>query len=155
MRSRWTISVASPAAEDVRRLVGEHLAFARAQTPPEYSFALDTHDLDRDGVTLFALRAGRELVGLAALKDLGRAHGEIKSMHTAALARRRGVGRALLDHLMSVARERGLSRLSLETGTQPAFSPARTLYASAGFAVCDPFADYAPSPYSVFMTRSL
>lgn len=151
----WTVAVESPLAEDVRALLRQHLAFSRAQTPPEFAFALDADGLDDERVTLFGLRASGQLLGLAALKELGSGHAEIKSMHTAQEARGRGVARTLLDHLLSVAAERGLHTLSLETGTQPAFSPARSLYASAGFEICGPFADYPASPYSAFMTLAL
>jgi putative acetyltransferase len=76
-------------------------------------------------------------------------------MHTAEPARGRGIGRAIVDHLIGVARDRGIQRLSLETGSMPAFAPARSLYANAGFAVCGPFGDYRPSRNSTFMTLSL
>ena len=80
---------------------------------------------------------------------------ELKSMHTAEAARQRGVGRTMLDHLLGVARSRGCERVSLETGSMAAFAPARALYASAGFERCEPFAQYRPSPNSVFMTLEL
>jgi putative acetyltransferase len=76
-------------------------------------------------------------------------------MHTARAARRRGVGRALVHHLLDVASERGVRRVSLETGAMDSFVPARTLYASAGFEPCEPFGDYSPSRNSAFMTRAL
>jgi putative acetyltransferase len=76
-------------------------------------------------------------------------------MHTAAEARRRGVGRAIVDHLLAVAAARGVRRVSLETGAGEAFAPARTLYASAGFVPCGAFGDYRATAYNTFMTRSL
>jgi putative acetyltransferase len=76
-------------------------------------------------------------------------------MHTAQEARGKGIGRAMLDHLIGVARDRGCRRVSLETGTMAAFAPARSLYASAGFVPCGPFAEYRPSPHNTFMTLSL
>ncbi len=82
-------------------------------------------------------------------------HAEIKSMRTPNNARRRGAGREMLAHIIATARERGLARLSLETGSQDAFLPARTLYASFGFAECGPFGDYAEDPNSSFMTMTL
>ena len=151
----WYVSVEDPLAADVQALIATHLAFSRAQTPPEFAFALEAHELADERVTLFGLRDPAELLGLAALKELGGGHGEIKSMHTAQPARGRGVGRALLDHVLAESRARGLHTLSLETGSQPAFAPARALYESAGFSSCGPFADYAASAYSVFMTRAL
>jgi putative acetyltransferase len=76
-------------------------------------------------------------------------------MHTAPPARGRGIGRAMVDHLLGVARDRGLRRVSLETGSMAAFAPARSLYASSGFRECGPFGDYSPSRNSTFMTLSL
>jgi putative acetyltransferase len=142
----------SPAA---LALVERHLAFARATSPPEDMHALDVAELaDRD-VTFFGIRRGEELVCMGALKELDEGHGEIKSMHTAEAVRGQGVARVMLDHLLVVARARGYRRVSLETGSMDAFVPARTLYAAAGFAVCEPFAGYRPSANSVYMTLEL
>ena len=95
------------------------------------------------------------LVGVGALKHLDPSHAEIKSMHTAEAARRRGIGRAMVEHLVAVARARRYRRVSLETGSAPVFAPARALYASAGFAPCGPFSDYRLSPNSAYMTLEL
>jgi putative acetyltransferase len=89
------------------------------------------------------------------LKQLDGGHAELKSMHVAETARGCGIGRTLVDHLIDVARQRRLSRVSLETGSMAAFAPARALYASAGFEPCGPFGDYRPSANSAFMTLSL
>jgi len=106
-------------------------------------------------VTFYSLRADGELLGIGAIKQLDLEHGEIKSMHTAQAARGRGVGRAVLGHLLDVARSRGYRRVSLETGTMAEFAPARALYASAGFIACGPFAGYQPSEDNCFMTLPL
>ena len=66
-----------------------------------------------------------------------------------------GVGKAMLVHIVAEARRRGYARLSLETGAEADFVPARKLYASHGFVACAPFADYREDPNSVFMTRTL
>lgn len=95
------------------------------------------------------------LLGVGALKQLDRRHAELKSKHTAQAARGQGVGRAVLGHLIGVARERGCRRVSPETGSMDAFALARSLYASAGFRPCEPFGDYSPSRSSTFMTLSL
>src|SRR3712207_5784433 len=131
------IAVDDPAAPDVRALIARHLEFARATTPPEAVFALDLDGLQEPGVTLFSYRVDGEVLGIAALKRLDDEHAELKSMHTAAEARGRGVGRALVDHIVAVARERGYRRISVETGSGAAFEAARTLYASAGFEPCE------------------
>ncbi|HEX5617744.1 MAG TPA: GNAT family N-acetyltransferase [Solirubrobacteraceae bacterium] len=149
------IEIDDPAADDVRALLGRHLAFARATTLPDEVYALDVHALLDPAVTFFSYRVDGELLGVAALKRIDDGHGEIKSMHTAEAARGRGVGRALVEHLIGVARERGYRRISLETGAGPAFAPARRLYASAGFGPSGPFAGYRPSPNSAYMTLTL
>jgi putative acetyltransferase len=149
------IETDDPRADDVRELLGRHLAYARATTLPHEVYALDVDALADPAVTFFSFRAGGELLGVAALKQLSAGHAEIKSMHTAEAARGQGIGRRLLEHLVAVARERGYERLSLETGAGPAFAAARELYARRGFAQCPPFGDYRPSPNSTCMTLVL
>ena len=149
------IAVDDPRKDDVRALLERHLAFALETTPPEHAFALDVDGLLDPAVTFYSLRADGELLGIGAIKQLDVRHGEIKSMHTTQAARGRGVGRAVLGHLLDVARSRGYRRVSLETGTMAEYAPARALYASAGFIACGPFAGYQPSEDNCFMTLPL
>ena len=144
-----------PRAGDVRALLTRHLEFARAASPPESVFALDTDGLLDPAVTFYGYRADGVLLGIGALKELDAGHGELKSMHTAAAARGRGIGAAMVGHLLSVARERGYQRVSLETGSMAEFAAARSLYERAGFRACDAFGAYRPSEYSTFMTLCL
>jgi putative acetyltransferase len=139
---------------EIRALLEEHLRNMREISPPESVHALDLTALRRPEITFWTVWADGALVGCGALKELDPRHGEIKSMRTAATQRRKGVGRAMLTHIVDEARARGYARLSLETGSMQAFAPARTLYASFGFAHCGPFAGYAEDPHSVFMTRT-
>lgn len=146
--------------DDLRRpvihaLLDEHLAQMRATSPPESVHALDLDRLRAPSITFWSIWDGETLLGCGALKQLDPQHGEIKSMRTPQQQRRRGAGRAMLEHLVAEARARGYRRLSLETGSQPAFEPARALYRSAGFLPCPPFADYTDDPHSVFMTLML
>jgi len=150
-----TISTDDPRASDVRALVARHLEFARSHKPAGDLHALDVAGLLDPAVTVFSYRADGELLAVGALKRLDRWHAELKSMHTAEAARGRGIGRAMLAQLISVARDRGFRRLSLKTGSQRAFAPARSLYASAGFTHYRPFGGYRPSHSSTFMTLSL
>lgn len=149
------ITLDDPRAADVSALLGTHLALMNAQSPPEEVHALDVDALVDPAITFVGYRVEGELLGVGAIKDLGDGHGEIKSMHTTAAARGRGVGSAIVVHLLDLARSRGLTRVSLETGTPVEFAPARALYARHGFIECDPFGDYVPSPWSTFMTREL
>jgi putative acetyltransferase len=149
------ISEDDPRAPDVRALLQGHLEFANSHSPPADVHALDVSGLLDPAVTFVSFRRDGELLGVGALKQLDERHAELKSMHTAPAARGRGVGRAILDHLLVLARGRGCRRVSLETGSMAAFGPARSLYASAGFISCGPFGEYAPSPNSTFMTLPL
>jgi len=149
------ISIDDPRVGDMHALLTRHLAFAYEHTPPADVHALDLNGLLDPAVTTYSARRGGQLLGIGALKELDETHAELKSMHTAEAARQQGVGRAMLDHLVGVARQRGYRRVSLETGTMEAFAPARSLYANAGFVPCDPFGDYRLSPSSSFMTLFL
>jgi len=149
------IAVDDPRAADVQALLRRHLAFAHAHTPAEHAYALDIDALLGPAITFCSYRAGGELLAVGALHQLDETHGEIKSMHTAEAARGRGIGRVMLGHLIALARDRGMRRVSLETGTMAAFGPARALYASAGFTPCGPFGSYQPSPDNTFLTLRL
>ncbi len=155
MRPEGEIATDDPRAEDVCALLERHLALANQHTPPDDIHALDVDGLVDPAVTFFSFRIDGELLGVGALKRLQGSHAELKSMHIAEEARGRGLGRAMADHLIGVARDRGFRRVSLETGAMPAFAAARSLYASLGFALCEAFGDYSPSPNSSFMTLSL
>ncbi len=146
------ITLDDPRADDVRALLERHHAFANVHTPPEHVHALDVDALLDPAVAFFSFRRDGTALGIAALRQLDPQHAEVKSMHTAAEARGLGIGGALVDHLIAVARERGFRRVSLETGSAAAFAPAHALYASRGFEPCEPFGDYRPTPHSCFMT---
>ena len=149
------IAVDDPRADDVRRLLERHLSFSALLSPAEHVHALDLDGLIDPTVTLFSARDGDSLLGFGALKELDATHGEVKSMHVTEAARGHGVGRALLDHLLAVAADRGYARVSLETGAMEAYAPARALYEKAGFTPCAPFAEYSDNPYSLCMSLEL
>jgi len=146
---------ADPAEPRLRALLERHVARARAATAPGSAHALDVGQLRVPAVAFFAAWEGEEPLGTIALKRLADAHGELKSMFTAEQARRRGIGAALLAHVVAEARSLGMSRLSLETGSWDYFAPARSFYYRYGFRECGPFADYRADPNSVFMTLDL
>ncbi len=136
-------------------LLHTHLSRAQAETAAGSAHALDLSGLRAAGVTFWSAWEGSAVVGVGALKRLADDHGEVKSMHTAEAARGQGVGSTMLRHIMAEARARGITRLSLETGSWPYFGPARALYARHGFAECGPFGEYREDPNSVFMTLEL
>lgn len=151
----YVVGPDDPAAADVQLLLQQHLDFANTHSAPEDVHALDVTGLQIPQITFVSVREAGVLLGVGAIRELDLTHGELKSMHTAAQARGRGVARAILMHLLDLARSRGYTRVSLETGSMDAFIPARTMYASVGFEVCPPFADYWVTPNSTCMTMEL
>ena len=149
-----TIRQDDPTAAHVAPLLTYHLTELRSHMR-EFAFALDASGLSQPDVTFWTAWDRDTLVGFAALKRLDASHGELKSMRAAPAARGTGVGRALLDHVIAVARARGMARLSLETGTAPTHDDAVALYHRNGFVDCGPFADYAESPHNRFMVLEL
>ena len=141
--------------EATRGLIARHLAGMHANSPPESVHAFDLDKLRQPNVRFFSAWIGDEIAACGALKRLDAARGELKSMRVADAFLRRGVGRAMLEHLIAEARASGLSSLWLETGSGAAFVPAQRLYESAGFTRCGPFDDYKDDPFSVFMTRAI
>ncbi len=140
---------------DVVALLGDHMQGMADHSPPESIHALDVEGLKASDITFWTMRDGRELLGCIALKQLDEKHGEIKSMRTVSAHLRRGVAAALLEHLAAEARRRCFERLSLETGSGPAFEAAHALYRKFGFEYCGPFANYREDPFSRFMTVKL
>ena len=140
---------------EIHALLEEHLQSMYSLSPPESVHALDIEALRRPEITFWTVWDGGELLGCGALKELDPRHAEIKSMRTAAAHLRKGVAAHLLKYILEEAGRRGYARLSLETGSQEGFEPARQLYARFGFNYCEPFADYVEDPNSVFMTREL
>ena len=149
------IRVDDLAGREIRALLAEHLRDMHQLSPPESVHALDLAALLKPEITFWTVWSQDELLGCGALKELTPAHGEVKSMRTASAHRRKGVARAMLQHIIAEALKRSYARLSLETGSMPAFEPARSLYESFGFTYCSPFGDYTDDPNSVFLTRTL
>ncbi|HEX9258458.1 MAG TPA: GNAT family N-acetyltransferase [Acidimicrobiales bacterium] len=150
--SALVFTVEDPRTPEVADLVRTHLSFSHEHTPAEHVWALGVEALTDPSITLYGARRGGELVGMGALRELDPSHGEIKSMHVRRAERGAGLGQAVLDHLLGVARARGYRRVSLETGTMEAFGPARRMYEHAGFTVCPPFGEYTDNEHSVCMT---
>jgi len=149
------IATEDPLATDVQALLLVHLAFAREVTPEMHVHALGVDGLLDSSLTVFGARRDGELLGIGGLRQLNSRHGELKSMHTSQAARRQGVGRAIVVHVLRVATERGYERVSLETGTMDSFAPARALYSAMGFTRCNPFGEYTDNPYSLCMSLGL
>jgi putative acetyltransferase len=149
------IQVDDLTGREIQALLEEHLAHMRELSPPQSVHALDLSKLRQPDIAFWTVWDGATLLGCGALKQLAPTHGEIKSMRTPQALRGRGAARAVLTHIIDVARARAYRRLSLETGSQPAFEPARNLYRSFGFGLTEPFGDYRADPNSCFMTLAL
>lgn len=151
--ANWTIHEGELDREDVQSLLAQHFAEMRAGSPPEACHVLPIDGLKAPEIRFFTLREAGVLLGCGALKRLGDGHGEVKSMRTANSALGRGVGKALLDHLTSTARQDGMTRLSLETGSTDQFGAANRLYDKEGFERTGPFGHYANTPFTRFFTK--
>ncbi len=140
---------------EIQTLLQSHLTEAYENSPADAVFALDLSELQTPEINFWTIWQDGELLGCGALKKLGGSHGEIKSMRTADHALGKGVASKMLIHIIEQAKLSGLERLSLETGENEAYAPARNLYEKFGFKTCGPFADYKENQFSIFMTLDL
>ncbi|MEO3860188.1 GNAT family N-acetyltransferase [Acrocarpospora sp. B8E8] len=140
---------------EIAEFLNEHIQEMRSVSPPESKHALDLDGLRKPEITFWSVMDGDTLVGCGAIKRLDPDHAEVKSMRTTSVRKRSGIASLLLEHIITEAKRMGFTRLSLETGSDDFFLPARRLYEKFGFDYCEPFADYRLDPYSAFMTRSL
>lgn len=146
------ITPESPLGADLSLLMQRHTDDMHHDTPPESIHMMDAGQLAIPAVNFYVMRQAGAPVAMGAFKRIDATHAEIKSMHVLSEVRGQGLSRALLDHLIREARAAGMQRLSLETGAQPSFVAARSLYSKAGFAECPPFEGYQEDPNSVYMT---
>lgn len=140
---------------DIQALIAIHKAFCLSVSPPEACHAVTTDTPDLSGFRYWLAHEIGQRLGCIALKRIDPTHGEIKTMHVLEAARGKGAGRRLVEHLIAEARADGITRLSLETGTNAPFAASRALYERHGFVDCGPFADYSAHPFSHFMTLTL
>jgi putative acetyltransferase len=105
------IRISAGDLEDPRvvELLRVHVITARAETARGSAHALDVDGLRSPDIEFWTIWDDEELLGIGALKRLSSDHGEVKSMHTASSARRRGVGSAMLRHIIGAARAKGFA----------------------------------------------
>lgn len=151
----FTIRQDDLSSEATRDLIRLHLDDMRANSPPEYVFALDLSGLKAPEVTVWTAWVAEQITGIGSLRDLGDKTGGLKSMRTHPQFLRRGGAWALLEHIIRIARARGMTRISWQTGTAPAFEPALALHRRRGFVDGDAFAPYRPSALNQFLHLSL
>jgi putative acetyltransferase len=140
---------------EIAAFLDEHVQQMRDITPLESKHALDLDGLRQPDITFWSVWDSDALVGCGAIKRLDADHAELKSMRTAPSRQRGGIASLLLEHILHETRQLGFARMSLETGSDDFFRPARRLYERFGFDYCEPFADYRLDPHSVYMTREL
>lgn len=145
----------SPLGGDLELLFQRHTEDMHADTPPESIHMMPRTELEHPDIAFFVLRDAGRAIGMGAIKTIAPGHGEVKSMHVLSEERGRGLSRLLAERMIAHARSAGLERLSLETGTQDMFRPARILYERVGFHECGPFGSYRLDPNSVYMTLDL
>ena len=151
----WEIFEGELDRDDVRELLARHFREMQAGSPPEACHVLPIDGLKAPEIRFFTLREEGALLGCGALKRLGPGHGELKSMRTSGEALGRGVGQAMLDHLLETAKRQGLARISLETGSTEQFAAANRLYEKNGFQRTGAFGDYTDTPWTNFYTREI
>ncbi len=149
------LSRATGPSPAIAALLDAHFQLMRSTSPEESCHVMEPGAVFEEADVVVTAERDGTLLGIGALKQIGPGHGELKSMHTVAAARGQGIGAAILVDLMARARERGITRVSLETGSMAEFAPARALYAAHGFSECPPFGSYVLDPLSTFMTRTL
>ncbi len=154
-KSGWTFHEGDLDSLDVQALLALHFSAMRSTSPPDACHVLPGDGLKTPTITFWSAREEGRLLGVGALKELAADHGEVKSMRTAHRELGRGVGRAILHHIVGQAKKRGFQRISLETGSTQPFAAALALYESEGFVACAPFADYRDTPFTRFYTREL
>jgi putative acetyltransferase len=151
----WDIREDDLSASPTRDLLRLHLEGMCTHSPPGSVFALDFAGLTAPNVTVWTVWRGHAIAGIGALKDLGDHSGELKSMRTHPDFLRRGVASVLLEHIIGVARARGMVTLSLETGSGPYFEAPLCLYRRRGFVDGAAFADYKRSAFNQFLHLTL
>jgi putative acetyltransferase len=142
-----------PRQPDVQALLSQSDDYFRALYPAESNHLVSADVLATQRAAFLAARRDGELLGSIALLTIAPGHAEMKRMFVRPEVRRIGLGRRLLNALEEVACDRGIARISLETGIEQ--SEAIGLYRSSGYQDCPPFGDYKADPLSLFMTKSL
>jgi len=147
------ITIEESLTDELAQILQAHWLFCTSSTPIEHVYALDASKLFSPDITVFGARIDGELVGVGAIRKLDAHHAELKSMHTLAEFRGSGVGKAMVAHIEQFAQSSGIKRMSLETGTNEAFKPARELYNTLGYNSSDAFGDYVLSEDNMCMTK--
>ena len=140
---------------EIAQLLQEHLDHMYSVSPAASVHALDIEELRHPDITFWSAWEDGDLCGCGAIKKINAEYAELKSMRTAKKYQRQGVAFKILNTVIIEAKKRGYQKLYLETGSQTAFIPARTMYLNRGFELCEPFEGYIHDENSVFMSLNL
>ena len=155
MSGPFTITSASVCESDAKALIAQ-LDAELSERYPNVSLdhlVLTPAQVTEGGGTFLIAREGCMLLGCAALIRLDGGSGQITRMYVRPSARRAKVARRLLAELERHARQIGVRRLVLHTGTrQP---EAIRLYESTGFTRIPAFGPYTPSHPGVCMAKAI
>lgn len=135
---------------EVNHLLTKHFIELRSVSPDDSCHVLDIKGLKDSSIKFWSFWDNNQLIGCAALKFLDYEHGEFKSIRVEDNSRGKGVGEKIISHLIEVAKNEGIRRLSIETGAGDFFKSARKLFKKFGFKTCRPFADYKEDPNSCY-----
>ena len=150
------IAIETPLQDDVRTMVAALNTTLMPLTPREFQFQLTVEQMAEPAVTLFVAReADGRPVGMGALKNHGDGVGEVKRMFTLPEARGQRVGARILQHIETLAREKAVSRLVLESSEAEDFEQAWRVYERGGFTRCGAVLDYPDSGFSRFYEKKL
>ena len=136
--------------DQVNELLIKHFTELRSVSPDDSCHVLDIRGLRDSSIKFWSFWDNNQLIGCAALKFLDDEHGEFKSIRVEDNSRGKGVGKKIISHLIEVAKNEGIKRLSIETGAGDFFKSARKLFKKFGFKTCRPFADYKEDPNSCY-----
>jgi putative acetyltransferase len=150
----FTVATETPLSDEVRALVKQLNEFTFELTPAEYRHHMTVEQMAQDDTTLFVARdAAGETLGMGCLRRHENGVGEVKRMFVKPEARGLGVGGAILARIEDLARQEGLSRVVLETGSN--FDAAKRVYERGGFQTCEPVLNYPPSSWTSFYAKAL
>jgi len=127
---------------EVNHLLTKHFIELRSVSPDDSCHVLDIKGLKDSSIKFWSFWDNNQLIGCAALKFLDDEHGEFKSIRVEDNSRGKGFGKKIISHLIEVAKNEGIKKLSIETGAGDFFKSARKLFKKFGFKTCRPFADY-------------
>ncbi|WP_116133737.1 GNAT family N-acetyltransferase [Tropicimonas sp. IMCC34043] len=146
------LRAADPREPGATALLQASHAVMQASSPPEAQNYLPIDKLLAPDIRFFVAEVEGDARGCIALARRD-GYGEVKSMFVRADARGAGLADAMLAHVEAEARADGLTLMRLETGTE--LKAALGFYQRNGYAFCGPFGDYTPTPWSLYMQKTL